>query len=255
MRPCIAFLAVALLGSVYALDIHSLLDSEPTVDVNAKTCQLTQAQLDSILAGTSTEPNSYILIDSKLSKAFADSAAQLLAPSGFTVCQTTAEEAGLPGDVTIILQPAGKTVVYYGKRNAETLNLAVQKLSARFGAAGGPMFSTITNKMERKAFERLNGAKVVAFFADPIVADAAAFAEFQSAARQLAPNPPFYVVHDTHVSSLDFTFKTAPNSLLTVCSETASYPIWTNCSDSPTGEVDCLLSTTTTTDNTRDGSH
>ena len=194
-----SILAVAsVLVTVQAFDIHSLLNSDPQIDPNAKACQLTQAQVDELLSGTATEAKSHIVISSKLSATFADNSAQLLSSSGFQVCETDASQ--LAGDVVVILQPGAKSIVYYGKRNAETLNLFVQKLSARYASAG-PMFNTITNKMERKAFERLVVPKVVAFYPDPTTD--VAFAEFQQAARQLAPNPPFYVVHDAHVS---FTF-------------------------------------------------
>ena len=200
-RISILAVAILLFGSAQAFDIHTLLDSDPQTDPNAKPCQLTQTKMDQILTPStgatvdSTNTGKFILISDKLSATLAQNAAQLLSSAGFEVCQASSGQQ-LPGDVTIIL-PGARQIVYYGKRNAETLYRFVQKLDARYSSTG-PRFTTITNKMEKKAFERLVVPKVVAFFPNPT--SDAAFVEFQQAANQLAPNPPFYVVHDAHVS-------------------------------------------------------
>lgn len=198
-----------------AFDIHSLLNADSAVDANAKPCQLTQSQLAVLLARsgspqtpptTTTEPSQkYILLSSLLPEAFAQAAAQRLTSTGYQVCQvavTPGEANHLPGEVTLLADPSGaaQPIVYYGKRNADTLALFAERLDARYSASGaGAAFSTITNRMEKKAFERLQGAKVIGFFPDP-TADPA-FLEYQQAARQLSPNPPFFVVHDMHVSA------------------------------------------------------
>jgi len=141
----------------------------------------------------------------------------------------------LPGEVTVVHGP--RKVVYYGKRNGETLARFVQKLSARYLSTQQP-FQIISNKLEKKAFERLVVPKVVAYFPDTT---APAFAEYQAAARQLTPNPPFYVVHDPKVSITLYCLHFDYNSICLVCQKVSTRPAGSNCTHPPTGEVDHLL--------------
>src|SRR5699024_10970775 len=145
--------AALVVGTVQPFDIHTLRHAEPTVDPNAKPCQVTQAQLDELLTPTAaaspvpTATSQYNLISSKFPTTLAEAAAQPLSSLGYKVCQSAAQ---LPGEVTIIRQTGAQPIIYYGKRNAETLSRFVTKLNARYSGTG-PAFSTITSKMERKA--------------------------------------------------------------------------------------------------------
>ena len=194
----ISFIAVH-----HTLNVHELIDFERKVDRNVKPCQLTSERMNEILNPTNQigSNGKFVLINSKFEE-FAIDSAPLLHTIDFQVCtiennnnNNNEQTAKTFGDVTIVLQSIPRNIVYYGKHNADVLYRFVQKLDHRYSFMTNPVQS-ITNKMEKKAFEHVNGPKVVAYFPDTT---APAMAEYVQAARQLSPNPPFYLIQDPKV--------------------------------------------------------
>lgn len=195
----ISFIAVH-----HTLNVHELIDFERKVDRNVKPCQLTSERMNEILNPTNQigSNGKFVLINSKFEE-FAIDSAPLLHTIDFQVCtiennnnNNNEQTAKTFGDVTIVLQSIPRNIVYYGKHNADVLYRFVQKLDHRYSFMTNPVQS-ITNKMEKKAFEHVNGPKVVAYFPDTT---APAMAEYVQAARQLSPNPPFYLIQDPKIA-------------------------------------------------------
>ena len=121
---------------------------------------------------------------------WAQVAAHHLSVRNITFCQVNVNQPssiGNASDVVVFLN--GKKLFYYGKRSSVTLISFIEKVNTT------SQLPIITGKIDKIAFDKVPGPKVVGFF----MTETPDFIAFKAAAEQ-NPLIPFYVILDRIVS-------------------------------------------------------
>lgn len=194
-------------------DILKLIEptSKQTGETRTK-CELNEAELKSILEPASTNIASnemhekYVLIkllnnDINLKdEYFLNECHFLLNSYGYKICtfDSLSQPSALISNITISMQP-GHLVPYYGRHDPPILARFVAQLEQRRGQS--LPYQTIVTKMDKKSYERVLEAKILAYYPDTT---APGFSEFQKAAKLKSLNLPFFVVHNPQVKLNDY---------------------------------------------------
>lgn len=194
----IIFLSLSLPILTFGADLFQFLH-EPQHDNVKRVVQLNSANADQFIASHS---NGLVLIlkDATVAKSscqddWAELSAQLLVKRNFTVAELpidvsqTVSILGNAGDVLLYIN--GKQHHYYGLRSPNVLLAHIMRSTSR--ASSIPV---IAGKLDKSAFDKVSGPKVIGFF----MAGTVDYANYEQAASQHAHSIPFYVVHDRVVS-------------------------------------------------------
>lgn len=201
------FLAI-FIPNISANNILKLI--EPTIKQTGETitkCRLNEAELKSILDWTSTtstanEMQKYVLVkllnngNDPKEEYFLNECHFLLNSNGYKICtiDTLLPSSALISNITIVMNP-GHSFPYYGRHDPSILARFVAQLEQRFKQS--LPYQTIETKMDKKSYERVFEAKILAYYPDTT---APGFSEFQKAAKLKSVNLPFFVVHNPQVN-------------------------------------------------------
>ncbi|OTF78455.1 calsequestrin-2-like protein [Euroglyphus maynei] len=194
------FIILAVCSFVRADRILDLIEIRPSLVASDQStiCQLNENELKSLLTSSeqSTNNQKYILIKIHENEdSFVNDIRSQLFALGYKVCSFKLLPVSFNVANITIVNNDGHVIPYYGRRDPSTLVRFLAHLEQRISKSP---YHTINGKLDKKAYEHVLEPKIIAYFPD---ITAPAFAQFQQAAKLMAPNPPFFVVHDPQVNN------------------------------------------------------
>ncbi|CAG2111686.1 unnamed protein product [Medioppia subpectinata] len=167
---------------------------KPAASPTATVCQLNSQTLDQFIQQNANTGVVVIRRDASTSGQSADNfgqqSAQLLANKNIAVCELSVDGQTVGGQGSeVVVYMNGKLHPYYGRRSASALLSFVLKLTTTH-------VRLITGKLDKKAYDLVNGPKLVGFFM-PSTPDLIAY---ETVAAKYSPDVPFYLVTDRMVA-------------------------------------------------------